>query len=99
MPSKYTVRREGESSGALVLSEGDRKVGRLDYRVSGPVIQIDYVFVDGALRGHGLGVRLVDAAVDWARDTKRTVRPICGFAARVLRSDPRYQDVLERGGA
>jgi hypothetical protein len=97
MSSKYTVTREGESSGALVLSKGDLKVGRLDYRVSEPVIQIDYVFVDSSLRGHGLGVRLVDAAVDWARDTGRTVRPICGFAARVLRSNARYHDVLHRG--
>jgi predicted GNAT family acetyltransferase len=78
MTSNYTVVREGESLGALVLSQGDRKVGRLDYRVAGSVIQIDYVFVDSSLRGRGLGVRLVDAAVAWARDTGRTLRPVCG---------------------
>jgi predicted GNAT family acetyltransferase len=97
MTSNYTVVRVGESLGALVLSQGDRKVGRLDYRVAGSVIQIDYVFVDSSLRGRGLGVRLVDAAVAWARDTGRTLRPVCGFAARVLRSDPRYEDILHRG--
>jgi uncharacterized protein len=95
----YSVTREGEGAGALVLWQGDRRVGRLDYHESGPVIEIDYVFVERSLRGQGLGVRLVNAAVDWARDTRRSLRPICGYAARLLRSDSRYRDVLESGGA
>ena len=78
------------------VSEGHR-VGRLDFRVSDAVLDIDYVVVTPRLRGLGLGVRLVDAAVTWARETGRTVRPFCGFAARVLRSDAGYQDVLEGG--
>jgi uncharacterized protein len=97
-PAACSVTREGEGAGALVLWQKDWQVGRLDYRVSGLVIEIDYVFVERSLRGQGLGVRLVEAAADWARDTRRTLRPICGYAARVLRSDSRFHDVLESGG-
>ena len=39
---------------------------------------------------------LVDAAADWARESSRTVVPICGYARRVLASDAKYRDVFER---
>jgi predicted GNAT family acetyltransferase len=94
MASDYTVTRDGEDAGAFLLRHGAQTVGRLDFRVTGAILDIDYVVVDGSLRGRGFGKRLVDAAVDWARHTNRTVRPFCGYAARVLRGDARYRDVL-----
>lgn len=94
MADNYTVTREGQETGAFVLREGLRSLGRLDYHLAGSLLNIDYVVVEPALRGQRLGVRLVDAAVDWARETGRSVHPYCGYAARVLRSDARYQDVL-----
>jgi predicted GNAT family acetyltransferase len=98
-PAAYSVTREGETAGALVLWHEGRRIGRLDFRVVGPLIHIDYVVVDPSLRGQGLGVRLLDAAAGWARETGRPLRPICGYAARVLRSDSRFHDVLESGSA
>ena len=72
-------------------------MGRLDWRLGPDVAHIDYVQVDPALRGQGLGRRLVDAAVTYARETGRRVVPICGYAGHVLDADPRYADVLDRG--
>lgn len=97
MSGDYTVTRDGTDAGAFLLRQRTLTVGRLDFHATESSLDIDYVVVDAALRGHGLGVRLVDAAVDWARDTGRTVRPICGYAARVLRHDPRYRDVVSQG--
>lgn len=95
MAGDFTVTRDGEATGAFVLHEAGRDAGRLDFHLSGQVLVIDFVLVDPRLRGSGLGVRLVDAAIAWARETGRTVRPHCGYAARVLRRDTAYRDVLE----
>ena len=71
MAPEYTITREGEPSGALVLRADGRPVGRLDFRASGEAIDVDYVVVDDALRGLGMGRRLVNAAVAWAREVER----------------------------
>jgi predicted GNAT family acetyltransferase len=96
--SDYTIAREGDNAGAFVMRDERGPVGRLDFRVEDNVLAIDYVIVDGRLRGRGLGVHLVDAAIAWARETNRAVRPYCGYAARVLRSAT-YRDVMDRGPA
>lgn len=79
----------------LTLRQGGAPVGRLDWRVGDRLIHIDFVYVDPSRRGHGLGVRLVDAAAEYARSTARRLVPICGYAGRVLQSGDRYRDVLE----
>ena len=55
MSSDYTVTREGDSAGAFVLRHEGHRAGRLDYRVSGAVLEIDYVVVTPRLRGQGSG--------------------------------------------
>jgi predicted GNAT family acetyltransferase len=99
MSTEFSVTREGDTTGAFVLRDGTHRAGRLDYRVEGNRLAIDYVVVVPRLRGRHLGVRLIDAAVAWARETGLTVRPYCGYAASVLRGSAIYEDVLERGPA
>jgi predicted GNAT family acetyltransferase len=96
LPEAYTVDREGADTGVLLLKRQGATVGRLDYHLVGDVIYVDFVEVPPAERGLGLGARLVDAAAQWARESSRSVVPICGYARRVLTSDARYRDVFER---
>jgi hypothetical protein len=93
--SEFTVTHHpGETSGLFHLEEGGRRVGYLDYSLSGETMRIHYVEVSASLRGTGLGRQLIDAAVAWAREEHRRIEPICGYARAVLQRTPAFADVL-----
>ncbi|MCC7123725.1 MAG: N-acetyltransferase [Acidobacteria bacterium] len=83
------------SENAFVLEQDGQHIGRLDYRVENSVLYIDYVEVIPSQRGKGLGVPLIDAATDWARDNALRVVPLCGYARSVMVRDARYADVFK----
>ncbi|KNZ41550.1 GNAT family N-acetyltransferase [Acetobacterium bakii] len=57
-------------------------------------ISIDYVYVSNALRKQGIGKKLVDAVVAYARVEKRRIIPICSYAEKILTESNDYADVL-----
>lgn len=82
---KVTVTREGAGGGQFVLRVDGARLGSLDFTLpEAGVMRIEYVEVAPELRGSGLGRQLVQAAVDWARDSELTVVPICGYARAVI---------------
>jgi predicted GNAT family acetyltransferase len=77
--------RHQPSDSEFVLDREGRRLGYLAYSLSqDKVLTIDYVEVDRSLRGSGMGNRLVDAAVAWARENDLTVKARCSFARAVL---------------
>ena len=69
----------------FVLEQAGKRLGYLAYALTqDKVMTIDYVEVDRALRGTGMGNRLVDAAVAWAEENELTVQARCSFARAVL---------------
>jgi predicted GNAT family acetyltransferase len=78
--------REDPGGGAFLLMKGGEQVGELFYTTRAPdVAVVEHTEVDPELRGAGLGLRLVEAAVAWARATHHTIDPVCPFARKVLR--------------
>lgn len=71
----------------FVLEKAGKRLGYLAYTLTqDKVMTIDYVEVDHALRGTGMGNKLVDAAVAWAEETDLTVQARCSFARAVLKA-------------
>lgn len=64
--------------------QGDREVGYLSYTIDDGRLDIQHTVVDPALRGQGIGRRLVDAALDFAQREGLKVEASCSYAARVL---------------
>jgi predicted GNAT family acetyltransferase len=56
---------------------------------------IEHTEVDDSLRGQGVGNKLLDRAVAWAREKKVKVIPLCPFAKSVFDKDSSIHDVLK----
>jgi uncharacterized protein len=82
--------------GAFVIRRDGRTLAELTYSLGGRMAIIDHTDVDSALRGTGTGVRLVKAAVDWARAEKLQIVALCPFAESVFDKTPDYADVLKK---
>ena len=87
-------RPESDSRGTFDLESEGRRIGFLSYSADDETVVIDYVQVDPSLRGKGMGEKLVAAAVDWARATKKKVTPICSYARALMRRTKAFHDVL-----
>lgn len=85
----------GESEQTFDLTVDGEPCGYLAYALpDAGTMEIHFVEVDPPLRGQGMGERLVDAAVDWARANGRRIVPRCSYARAVLMRTTKYQDVL-----
>ena len=67
----------------------------LRYEEAGPTI-LDYssTFVPPEVRNRGVGSRLVQYALDHARDGGFTIRPSCWFVAGFIERHPEYRDLI-----
>ena len=78
---------------------------RFEARVEGWPARCDYLLVDGvmhivhtevapALEGRGIAARLVQAALDHARDQGLKVQPRCSYVRAYMRRHPETQSLL-----
>lgn len=68
----------------------------MTYTVAGTRVIIDHTQVDASLRGEGVGAKLVQAAVEWARAENARLMPLCPYAKSVFDKTPAYADVLAK---
>ncbi len=84
--------------GAFFIEQGGKRIAVMTYSAhrDAKVVSIDHTEVDPSLRGRGIPKRLVAAAVDWARDEKIRLVPVCPYARHVFDRTPEYADVRAR---
>ena len=68
----------------------------MTYTVAGTRVIIDHTQVDDSLRGEGVGAKLVQAAVEWARAENARLMPLCPYAKSVFDKTAAYADVLAK---
>ena len=80
--------------GAFFIERDGERLAVMSYTVAGSRVIIDHTDVNDRLRGSGVGKKLVNAAVDWARKENARLMPLCPFAKTVFDKTPEYSDVL-----
>lgn len=91
-------REEHKRRGAFYIEgDGGEWAAEMTYTREGErKIVIDHTEVDETLQGKGVGKRLVEEAVKYARENNLLIKPVCSFAKKVLESSEDYEDVLTR---
>lgn len=86
-----------EKNGVFTASENESKAGEMTYTWAGKdKFIIDHTNVDSAFNGKGVGKKLVLEAVNFARENKLKILPLCPFAKSVFDKNPDLHDVLFR---
>jgi uncharacterized protein len=73
----------------------DGETAFLLYSKTGDSIRLIHTEVPEALRGHGVGSRLVGGVLRQAQQQKLSVIPLCPFVAEYLKDHPEQAELVE----
>src|SRR5262249_42107022 len=92
-----SIRHEHAAGGGeFVLERDGERIGELAYSRTGSSMTIRHTGVDPAVRGRGAARKLLDAAVQFARDEHLKVASRCSYASAVFaRSRADFADILD----
>jgi len=86
---------EHGTKGVFLIRETNQRLAKMTYSRAGDhLVIIDHTEVSDALRGKGAGKQLVTDAVNYAREKKIKILPLCPFAKAVFDKTPEFSDVL-----
>ena len=81
--------------GAFYMEENGNEFALMHYIFSGPgKMIIDHTEVNEDHGGHGYGLQLVRAGVEYAREHNMKILPLCPFAKKIFDITPEFADVL-----
>ena len=72
-------------------------LAELTYYYSEGSIVFTHTGVPDPISGQGLASRLAQTALDYAREQKLSVVPLCPFVAKYITRHPEYQDLVLKG--
>lgn len=95
--AELEIRHEEQGGvGAFFVERDGQRVAELRYTRSSPqTVVLEHTEVSSVLQGQGVGRKLVEAAVTWARGTGTRFVPVCTYAKTVFERHPGLRDVLQ----
>ncbi len=87
--------QETNQKGSFYIEIENQRVAEMTYVWAGTDrIIIDHTEVADVLRGQNAGKKLVETAVNFAREKHIKIVPLCPFAKKVIEKTVEFQDVL-----
>ena len=74
----------------------DGHLSKLDYILDGKNFVITHVGVYPEHRGQGIAAKIVEAALQHARENALRVIPMCSYAAAYIRRNPQYMELTDQ---
>lgn len=79
----------------FVLADGNDLAASIYYHYQDAhTLVIDHTIVEEAYEGQGLGKKILANVVEYAREEKLKIIPLCPFANKVFSKTAEYNDVL-----
>jgi len=86
---------DNSHNGSFYVEENGKQLAEMTYFYSEKnILTINHTLVKEGGEGKGLGKKLVNAAVEFAREKGYKIIPVCPFAKSVFDKTPEYGDVL-----
>lgn len=82
--------------GRYVVDHGEPGESELTYTLRDTTMVVDYTFTPPALRGEGIAARLVERAVEDARERGWAIHATCPYVRIKIERTPAWHDVLKR---
>lgn len=89
------IHKEDPKKGIFIGTIDGKTAGEMTYTWAGEQkFIIDHTEVDPAFSGQGVGLKMVEASVAFARQRGIKIMPLCPFAKKMLERHTEWQDVL-----
>lgn len=70
-------------------------IGTVTYKwLDDNVIEIDHTEVDANREGEGIGSKLIDVVVNFAKEKQAKIKPVCKFAKAILKKKEGLEDMI-----
>ena len=75
--------------------ESGNIIGMVTYKwIDDKLLEIDHTEVDKHREGEGIGSKLIEAVVNFAKEKQVKIKPICKFAKAILESKEGMEDII-----
>ncbi len=86
---------ESGTKGYFAALDGDKEAGRMSYTFAGETkMIIDHTEVSDEFRGQNIGKRILMEVVNYVRENKIKIIPLCPYAKSVFDRTEEIRDVL-----
>ncbi|MDI9609690.1 MAG: GNAT family N-acetyltransferase [Candidatus Verstraetearchaeota archaeon] len=81
---------------AFIIRLSPNSSAELAYHIEGNQMFLDSTYTPEEFRGRGLGAKLVEEAISYAKEKGLRVVPVCPFALEYFKKHPEHNDILSQ---